>query len=335
MKGWGAVTVVAVALVWTAGAEAVSLDWVFIGDAGNAGELSGVGAGGFGPNRICGAVDYDYYISKYEITNGQYREFLNAVAAEDTYGLYHVNMGSTYGGITQNGSPGDYTYAPKGNDPNWDAKPANYVSYYDCLRFANWLHNGQPSGAQTAGTTEDGAYTFSGLTTVSDRNPEAKMFLTSEDEWYKAAFYKGGGTDAGYWDYATQRDTKPDNNPPASDSGNSVNYYNLYEDDYAAGPPYYSTDVGAYTLSGSAYGTFDQNGNMWEWNEALLSGAYRGLRGGSWSNVGYFLPAAWRYDVADPEEEIHDTGFRVAMIPEPSAVSVLIVGVALLRWRRR
>ena len=46
----------------------------------------------------------------------------------------------------------------------------NYVSFYDALRFANWLHNGQPSGPQDSTTTEDGAYTFSGIWTVGERN---------------------------------------------------------------------------------------------------------------------------------------------------------------------
>jgi hypothetical protein len=38
--------------------------------------------------------------------------------------------------------------------------PVNYVSFYDALRFANWLHNGQPTGAQGNATTEGGAYTI-------------------------------------------------------------------------------------------------------------------------------------------------------------------------------
>ena len=34
-----------------------------------------------------GGVDYAYNIGKYEVTAGQYTEFLNAVADDDTYGL--------------------------------------------------------------------------------------------------------------------------------------------------------------------------------------------------------------------------------------------------------
>ena len=82
------------------------------------------------------------------------------------------------------------------------------MSYYDALRFANWMHNGQPIGVQDASTTEDGAYDMS-LGAAVVRKAGAKVFLPNEDEWYKAAYYKGGGTDAGYWDYATQSDTIP------------------------------------------------------------------------------------------------------------------------------
>ena len=35
------------------------------------------------------------------------------------------------------------------------------------------------------------------------------------------------------------------------------------------GSPYYRTNVGEFENSASAYGTFDQGGNVWEWNEAI------------------------------------------------------------------
>src|SRR5665647_1441137 len=83
-------------LVWLlAGAVyAVNMETVPVGNPGNAGELSGAGAGGYGPDRICGAVAHAYNIGKYEVTAGQYTEFLNAVAKTDTYGLYSTSMQS-------------------------------------------------------------------------------------------------------------------------------------------------------------------------------------------------------------------------------------------------
>ena len=89
------------------------------------------------------------------------------------------------------------------------------------------------------------------------RKPGALAFLPSEDEWYKAAYYKGGGTNAGYWDYPTQSDNAPAAEaPPGTNTTNgSANY------GWAVGD---LTDVGAYTYkpSDSAYDTLDQGGNV-------------------------------------------------------------------------
>jgi len=66
------------------------------------------------------------------------------VADTDTSGLYSTSMGSGYGGITRSGASGSYAcsaIAGRGS------MPVNLVSFYDSLRFANWLHNGQRTGA--------------------------------------------------------------------------------------------------------------------------------------------------------------------------------------------
>jgi hypothetical protein len=59
-----------------AGAE-ITMDWVTLGDVGNVGGLSGVGAGGHGNDRICGVVDYTYRIGKYEVTNSHSEQLYN------------------------------------------------------------------------------------------------------------------------------------------------------------------------------------------------------------------------------------------------------------------
>lgn len=62
-------------------------------------------------------------------------------------------------------------------------------------------------------------------------------------------------------------------------------------------PDYFSnvmhlSSVGAYGLSESEYGTFDQGGNLWESTEAT-TGLNRIIRGGSWDGV-YFEMKAFR-----------------------------------------
>ena len=324
----------------------ITMEWATVGDVGNTGELSGVGY----VEAICGAVDYEYLIGKYEVTNGQYVAFLNAVAAVgDPNGLYNTNMGTIpIGGIARTGSGtvGDpYVYGPKNGDTNWLVRPVNLVSYYDTLRFANWMHNGQPVGAQDASTTEDGAYDMSlGASVV--RKPGARVFLPTEDEWYKAAYYKGGGTDAGYWDYATQSDTIPTREaPPGTDM---VNGSALYDDlsGSIVGPPYGTTAVGAYSAkpSTSPYGLYDQNGNVQEWQENIVTGSNRCRRGASFVDFDNYMVANSRYS-RDPLDEWEAAGFRVAAMPDPvPAVSewglltmtlvVLTAGTVLFTRRR-
>ncbi|UCD27341.1 MAG: SUMF1/EgtB/PvdO family nonheme iron enzyme, partial [Planctomycetota bacterium] len=140
------VAVVGIVLACLSSSLAVSIETVPVGNPGNTGELSGESIpGGYGPDRICGAVDYEYHIGKYEVTAGQYTAFLNAVADTDTYGLYNSEMWSSDYGckIRQFGAEGSYTYSVT---LDWCNRPVNLVSWGDAARFANWLHNGQPIG---------------------------------------------------------------------------------------------------------------------------------------------------------------------------------------------
>jgi formylglycine-generating enzyme required for sulfatase activity len=346
MKKLLIVAVIGVWLVCATAGLAVNIDTVPVGNAGNAGELSGVGAGGYGPDRICGAVGYEYRIGKYEVTAGQYTEFLNAVAKTDTYGLYNGNMSRTdYGsGITRSGGGtvgNPYTYSVASDFAN---RPVNNVKWGDSARFANWLHNGQPTGAQNASTTEDGSYYLNGATsnaalTAVTRKPNATWVIPSEDEWYKAAYHKNDGVTGNYFDYPTSSDTVPGRDM-ADASGNNANHWTgsgTYPIDIDSEK--YTTVVGQFKNSASPYGTFDQGGNVGEWNEAVVryddgSGG-RGLRGGSfyYYNRGN-LHAAKRTDT-NPAHEYESIGFRVSEVPEPASMVILALGGLAVTRRRK
>jgi len=271
-----------------------TFDWVPVGDPGNAVDTMG----GYGD------VGYEYRISKYETTNTQYAEFLNAVAADDIYSLYSTAMmDSRYGGITRSGDSGNYTYSAI---PGRENKPVNYVSWYDSLRFANWLHNGQPTGAHDSTTTEDGAYTFSGATSVGARNAGATVFLTSEDEWYKAAYYDAPSTS--YFSYPAGSDAKTTCAVPGAIS-NTANCYHAVLD---------LTNVGSYWNSASPNDTFDQGGNVSEWTETTLLAPIYGpssiVRGGGFDDSSSYL--GYR-SARSRTTQFTSIGFRVASIPEP------------------
>jgi len=304
-------SIVASADVFNLGAGFTNLETVTVGDPGNVG---------------LGSVGYTYNIGKYEVTAKQYTDFLNNKAQTDMYELYNTYMASAWScNIQRSGAWGSYTYSV---EDDWANRPVNYVSFWDACRFANWLSNGQGNG-----DTETGAYTLNGYNDIDgrsiQRNAGPTWAVTSEDEWVKAAYYKGGGSNAGYWDYPTRSNTVPGRDM-ADASGNNANYCDfLPERSYLIGSPYYRTEVGEFQNSDSPYGTFDQGGNVAELNEAIVQaegsyGATRGCRGGSYDYASSILRADNRYHWDDfhdwilffPTVERYDVGFRVTQIPD-------------------
>jgi len=337
-------------------AEHVSIEMVTVGNPGNDPDGTGYGR-----------VDYAYNIGKYEVTAGQYTAFLNAVAKTDAYGLYNGHVWShNYGcKIQRSGTAGNYTYSVASD---YADRPANYLSWGDAARFMNWLHNGQPTGAQDASTTEDGAYDLSGthpyynpdggyndydalnaaLIAVT-RKAGARYWIPTENEWYKAAYYDPtlNDGDGGYWDYPTMSNSQPGRDiSEITNPGNNANWsgWNRLSgpssdrpDPFPLDSPYYTTVRGEFELSASYYGTFDQGGNVWEWDEAVIDDDYRGFRGGSFAAYPIALFAESR-PLRLPTDGISDIGIRVASaVPAPSApVGLISMGImAALVWRRR
>jgi formylglycine-generating enzyme required for sulfatase activity len=326
MKTTNLIALVVATFVLVSSARAVTIDLVPVGNPGNAADTR-YSATGFG------SVANYYQIGKYEVTAGQYTEFLNAVAKADPNGLYNEFMGSipnAGANIQRADSSPNYSYSVAAD---WANRPVNYVSFWDAARFANWLHNGQPTGPQGPGTTEDGAYHDVGNQTLFGRNPGARFFIPTEDEWYKAAYHdQTAGLAATYFDYPTGTNAEPGND--INDTTNPGNNANYYISNYAIGSPYYRTVAGEFELSDSPYGTFNQGGNVWEWNETAVLSSSRGLRGGSFGSVSLTLLASLRI-FSDPSNEYDRVGFRVAsLIPEPGSLTLCLAGMLILMLRR-
>lgn len=302
----------------------IIIDTVAIGDKGNAADATGYGS-----------VDYNYSIGKYEVTAGQYAAFLNAAAATDAYALYSTNMWDSMDGcmIQRSGDSGSYTYSVASDYAN---RPVNYVSFWDACRFANWLANGQDDG-----DTETGAYTLTADGTANNtitRNAGCRWAVTSENEWYKAAYYRGTGSNTGYWLFPTSSNTAPGRDTTDA-SGNNANYW-IGSGPYPIDSTKYTTVVGQFRYSESPYGTFDQGGNVLEWTDAISyqDGNYlhRITRGGYFASDYSSLQSTLRFNGdGNPTNEYAFLGFRVSQIPEPASITALLAGLlGLLRIAR-
>ena len=312
-------------------AHAVTIEWVTVADPGNTADTT-----------TYGAVADAFQIMKFEFTNSQYTDFLNAVDPNGTNpnSVYNTDMGdNARGGISfTSGAASGSKYALK---TNMGDKPVNFVSWFDAARVANWLQNGQGSGS-----TETGAYTLVGgqtSGTAPAANPGASYLLPTEDQWYKAAYYKGGSTNAGYWSFATQSDSVPAAVSSGSTGigsagiGSTANFANY---DNEADWNSLNGNVTTVGTNGrpSAYGGVDLNGNVWEWNDGGGTAGNRVLRGGSYVSLAVLLKSTFRSADREPGDEDADIGFRLAAVPEPSTCALALAGLACggySMWRRR
>ena len=276
------------------------MEFVTIGNPNNAADTTGR------PNPV-GSVAYTYNLGKHEVS----RDMITKANAAGSLGITLEDM-SSYGG-------------------NGLLRPATGISYYEAAKYVNWLNT------STGGTA---AYKFVGgtfqLWSAGDagynsnnlfRNSLAKYWLPSSNEWYKGAYGNLNGT----WnDYPNGS-----NSAPTAVAGGTAANTAVYGQSSSTGPADITSAGGL-----SAYGTMGQGGNVYEWNETAYDGSnntvgeIRELRGGVWNGFGDHLGASSRTTTA-PTEELNNLGFRVASVPEPSALSLLAVGLGALALVRR
>jgi sulfatase-modifying factor enzyme 1 len=262
------------------GPNEFSIEFVTIGNPGNMADTTGK------PNSA-GSVAYTYRIGKYEIS----ADMVDKAIAAGGLDITHQNLG-----------------------PN---KPAFYIDWFEAAIFVNWLNESTHTTPAYKFNSEgdfqlwqrgDAGYD----PTNRYRNIEAKYFLPSMDEWYKAAYYDA---DIGvYYDYPTGCDCIPD----GFDFEGDTNFDAVFSSVYEAPLPNDITAAGVL----SPYGTMGQGGNVWEWEETegdLVNDAVsssRGMRGGDWDNSFSYdsLSSLSRYPV---DADRGGVGFRVASIYVP------------------
>ncbi len=307
-----------------AGGNSFEIEFVTIGHPGNPPDTRG------NPNPA-GSVDYVFNIGKFEVS----RDMVDKATAEGNLGIILDPMDVVTGG------------------PRPDM-PATGVSWNEAARFANWLNTSQGFPAAYKFSAQPGEPDYDananielwvegdpGFNAVNPfRNSQARYFLPSVHEWYKAAYYEwdpDGGA-GGYWSFPNADGTAPTAVARGTDFDSAV-----YNQPLEQGPADI-TEAGG----GSFYGVVGLGGNVWEWEETGFdlsnddSTSWRGVRGGSWYVVSELLAASYRGGGFDEPAEARDLGFRVAScpsndclgIPEPDSVLLAVFGALGLLLRR-
>ena len=220
-------------------------------------------------------------------------------------------------------------------------RPATGVSWNEAARFVNYLNTSKGYQAAynftTSGANDNitlwGVGQYNGNNQF--RHKDAYYFLPSVNEWHKGAYGNLNGT----WNKFPNGGDSP---PVPVASGTAANTA-VFDQSLYTGPADITNAGGL-----SSYGTMGQGGNVWEWNETAYYGSndtadeYRVLRGGSWDSLGLIgigLDASTYImdETTDEDRMLGYYGFRVAMIPEPSSLSLLALGgvVVALGTRRR
>lgn len=299
--------------------------WSHIADPGNA-AASASNASSWGGGYNVGAVDYEFFLSTHETSNGQYAYFLNTVDpnGQNSNGLYNSNMGSQGNGgiLFDSGAAAGEKYSVKSG---YSLLPVVFVSWNDTARFVNWLHN----GGEAASSTETGVYNMA--ETTPQRMEGATYWIPSANEWVKAAYYN---PDSGTYSlYPTRSNATPANIAPNDVNSNSANF--AYAVNNPGDPSGFLnlSQVGGYELAPSYYGTFDQGGNASEWLDTA-SGSNRFRRGGDWAFGEFYLAGPNSFS-HNPQDELGYVGFRIAqVIPEPSTGLLLFLGGAAFLFAR-
>lgn len=283
------------------GANSFSIDFVTIGSPNNTADSNSWASS-------IGSVSYVYNIGKYEIN----QDAINKANALGGLGITLFDLGQfNMGG-------------------NGASRPATGLSFHEGARFVNFLNSStlnqvaykfDASGNFQAWSSSDAGFDPLNPT----RNKLAKYFIPTKDEWYKSAFGSPEGT---WYDYATGSDTAP---TPVS-SGTLLNTA-VYSGQTA---PADVDRAGGL----SRWQTMGQSGNVWEWTESAIDGLNNTpneavyVMGGMWQNDALQISSVYRSEPrASAEGDYY--GFRVAMVPEPSSLSLLALGGVVVAFGRR
>ena len=279
----------------TSGSE-FTIDFVSIGNPGNAADTTGYGA-----------VPYEYRLGTGEISQ-------DAIDKATASGMTDVTAGPWTGD------------QPAAN-LNW-YEAAAFVNFLNTNSGKTAAYDLSWSGTawSMALWSSEQAWTVGGTNLY--RNKNAYYFLPSENEWYKAAYDNAAGS--AYFPYPTASSTAPiavaSGTQPDSAVYFQTNQISPAEVTAAGGLSPYGTmgqggNVWEWTETALS-GDNDSPTNV------------RTIRGGGWTSPESQLISSFRSSNGFPDGERTFIGFRVASIPEPSTYALLLATGALW-WATR
>ncbi|MBL8746595.1 MAG: SUMF1/EgtB/PvdO family nonheme iron enzyme [Phycisphaerae bacterium] len=278
-------------------------------------------------SRSIAGVDYEYQISRTEVTGAEWFEFVQAFAPyvqEDAVNA--IDFKSQLIGVS---GYREYFLPPENEN-----RPIK-VGWTFAARYVNWLHNGK---ALTPDAFENGAYDLSlidGSNFEPDllHNPDATYWIPTEDEWLKACHFdpnRYGEGMPGYWLYSNGSDSPSAYGSPANGGETSTGGRLRFA----------LPDVAAYGSVQSPWGLWDTSGGYDEWVTSPMFGdlsAYGPFaRGSSYDDLyDVALDRGWdRINGGTPLASV--AGLRVARaVPGPGSVWAVVCAVPFITRRRR
>lgn len=286
-----------------------------------------------------GTVNYEFRMSKLEVTTGQWMEFINTFSTQNAPGFLFQEGPSIWG------AQRDPTYFGPGvrfklkNAPNAAMRPVTGISWRDAAMFCNWLHNGKGSALSAY---QNGAYDTSTFTTNPNgtfndqvaHSPGARYWIPTFDEALKSQHYdpdRYGQGRGGWWLYPNMSDDPPIGGPPGQGQTNA-----------GFGLPFmaeWDIPLGSYPDVVSPWGLLDAAGANSEWNEYIFfdggDHVERGLKG-SFADGGIPLDHANALSSEKPDTHGVRMGLRiVSAVPSPGAAAGLLLAVLAGIVRRR
>jgi formylglycine-generating enzyme len=273
-----------------------TIDFVNIGNAGNAADTTGYGA-----------VPYQYRVGTYEITQ-------DAITKATASGMADVTAGP-------------WTGSQPATEISW-YEAAAFVNWLNTSTGKQAAYNLTFSGTWSMTLWSSGDAWQAGGENLY-RNKDAFYFLPSENEWYKAAYYNPGGSS--YFLYPTASSSVPTAVASGTNTGTAV-YNNAASVpaivDSAGG-------LSPYGTMGQGGNVGEWNESAFDGTNSSSSEG-RAIRGGDSDDTESLLRSSDRFLSFPDDVFNEVIGFRVASVPEPSTYVLVLMGAgALYLWKRR